>query len=86
MAPPQKTPNPGTRTDPNRSSRRVAHKAPLGWLPWARLGLLLLVLVIVGVLLSVADTANSSLASLRPTAGTVATSTPDPLHLTQETS
>ena len=37
---PTRTPNPSTTTRPERSSRRVAHKAPLGWLPWLLLGLI----------------------------------------------
>jgi hypothetical protein len=37
---PTRTPNPSTTTRPEKSSRRVAHKTPLGWLPWLLLGLL----------------------------------------------
>ena len=37
---PTRTPNPSTTTRPEKSSRRVAHKAPLGWLPWVLLGLI----------------------------------------------
>lgn len=37
---PERTPNPATSTRPERSSRRIAHKAPLGWLPWAALALI----------------------------------------------
>jgi hypothetical protein len=37
---PTSTPNPSTTTRPEQSSRRVARKSPLGWLPWLLLGLL----------------------------------------------
>ena len=51
MTTPRPTPNPATSTHPERSSKRVAHKKPLGWLPWALLlgllGLLALVFLII---------------------------------------
>ena len=51
MTTPLPTPNPATSTHPERSSQRVAHKKPLGWLPWALLlgllGLLALVLLLI---------------------------------------
>lgn len=43
---PTRTPNPATTTRPARSSRRVAHKTPLGWLPWAALALLIALLAL----------------------------------------
>ena len=50
MPTPIDTPNAGTTTKPERSSKRVAHKAPLGWLPW--LALLLLALLIAAIVLA----------------------------------
>ena len=44
---PVRTPNPATISRPERSSRRVAHKTPLGWLPWALLALLALIVGLV---------------------------------------
>ena len=51
MTSPTRTPNPATSTRPERSSRRVAHQKPLGWLPWAVLALLagLLALVLLAI-------------------------------------
>jgi outer membrane protein OmpA-like peptidoglycan-associated protein len=50
MTAPVETPNAATTTRPERSSTRVAHKAPLGWLPW--LALLLLALLIAGIVIA----------------------------------
>ena len=55
MSTPTSTPNPATRTRPARSSRRVAHKKPLGWLPWALLGLLALLLAVVLLAINAVD-------------------------------
>ena len=46
MPHPVETPNRATLTRPERSSRRVARKRPLAWLPWALLALLLLLVVL----------------------------------------
>jgi outer membrane protein OmpA-like peptidoglycan-associated protein len=48
MAGPVQTPNRATTTNPQRSSKRIAHKAPLGWLPW--LALLLIALLLAGAI------------------------------------
>lgn len=47
----RRTPNRATSTRPERSSRKVAHKKPLGWLPWAAAGSLALLsgLVFLGI-------------------------------------
>lgn len=42
MTQPTDTPNPATSTRPERSSKKVAHKKPLAWLPLALLALLAL--------------------------------------------
>jgi hypothetical protein len=47
MTEPTRTPNPATSSHPERSSRRVAHKSPLAWLPLALLLLLLLLLALI---------------------------------------
>ena len=47
MTQPTRTPNPATSSRPERSSKRVAHKSPLAWLPLALLALLLLLLLAV---------------------------------------
>lgn len=51
MPQPVETPNRATLTRPERSSRRVARKRPLAWLPWALLALLLFLvaLAVLGV-------------------------------------
>lgn len=74
MTTPQITPNPATRTRPTRSSQRVAHKKPLGWLPWLLLLLLLLLLALVGYAVSQADD-NSDVAA-QP--ASTAAANPDP--------
>ena len=48
------TPNPATRTHPDDSSRRIAHKTPLGWLPVALLLGLLLLLALIFLLVKAA--------------------------------
>ena len=50
-----RTPNDATTTRPQRSSRRVAHRTPLGWLPWALLGLLALLLAVCFLLVNALD-------------------------------
>lgn len=50
MTSPTEPRHPGPDHDPF-SSTRVAHKAPMGWLPWVLVGLLL-VLVLLAVLLA----------------------------------
>ena len=55
MATPTRTPNAATTTRPERSSRRVAHKTPLGWLPWLLLGLLGLLLAGTLLLINAVD-------------------------------
>ena len=55
MAEPRTTENPATQTRPERSSKRVAHKSPLGWLPWALLGLLALLLALVFLVINAID-------------------------------
>lgn len=60
MTAPTSTPNRATSTHPERSSRRVAHKSPLGWLPWALLAALLLLLLLVGLGIAAANDDDSS--------------------------
>ena len=55
MSTPTRTPNAATTTRPGRSSHRVARKSPLGWLPWALLGLLALLLGAVLLLVNAVD-------------------------------
>jgi hypothetical protein len=52
---PTTTPNPSTTTRPEKSSKRVARKTPLGWLPWLLLGLLGLLLAGVLLLINAVD-------------------------------
>lgn len=77
MAQPTRTPNPATTDRPQRSSTRVARKRPLGWLPWALLGLLLLLLalILLGVRAARDDDGNAdgTPRAAVPTAGTGAT-------------
>lgn len=54
-APQRTTPNPGTVERPERSSRRVARKSPLGWLPWALLGALAALLALTFLLVNAVD-------------------------------
>lgn len=49
------TPNEATTTRPERSSARVARKAPLGWLPWLLLGLLALLLALTLLVVNAVD-------------------------------
>lgn len=61
MTTPVRTPNRATTTRPERSSRRVTHKAPLAWLPWVAGALLaLLLLAVIGILVAAKDDAGSS--------------------------
>ena len=55
MPAPIDTPNVATSTKPQRSSQRVAHKAPLGWLPWLALLLLALLIAAIVIALIAAD-------------------------------
>ena len=55
MTTPRDTPNPATSTNPERSSKRVAHKKPLGWLPWAALLGLLALLALVFLIINAID-------------------------------
>jgi len=55
MTEPTRTPNPGTSSHPERSSRRVAHKSPLAWLPLALLLLLLLLLALIAFAIAAAN-------------------------------
>lgn len=55
MTTPVPTPNPATSTRPERSSRRVARKKPLGWLPWALLLGLLALLALVLLITNAVD-------------------------------
>lgn len=51
----EQTPNRATVTRPAQSSKRVAHKTPLGWLPWALLGLLALLVALALLLVNAVD-------------------------------
>lgn len=51
------TPNPATTTVPTRSSKRIAHKKPLGWLPWVAL---LLLAALIALVIYAATEANES--------------------------
>ena len=55
MTTPRPTPNPATSTHPERSATRVAHKKPLGWLPWALLLGLLALLALVFLIINADD-------------------------------
>ena len=55
MTTPRPTPNPATSTKPERSSKRVAHKKPLGWLPGALLLALLALLALVFLIINAVD-------------------------------
>ena len=55
MAAPTRTPNTATSTRPEHSSKRTARKAPLGWLPWALLGLLALLVAGTFLLINAVD-------------------------------
>lgn len=52
---PVATPNDATVTRPERSSKRVAHRSPLGWLPWLLLGLLALVTALTFLVINAVD-------------------------------
>lgn len=54
-APQRTTPNPGTVERPERSSRRIARKSPLGWLPWALLGALAALLALTLLVINALD-------------------------------
>ena len=49
------TPNPATDSRPDRSSKKVAHKKPLGFLPWLLLGLLALLLAAIILVINAID-------------------------------
>ena len=51
----ESTPNRATETRPAQSSKRVARKAPLAWLPWALLGLLALLVAASLLLINAID-------------------------------
>ena len=55
MTQPARTPNPATDSRPERSSKKVAHKKPLGFLPWLLLGLLALLLAAVFLFINAVD-------------------------------
>ncbi len=55
MPTPTSTPNTATSTCPERSSKRTAHKSPLGWLPWALLGLLALLVAATLLVINAVD-------------------------------
>lgn len=55
MTTPTRTPNPATDSRPDRSSKKVAHKKPLGFLPWLLLGLLALLLTAVFLVINAVD-------------------------------
>lgn len=55
MTQPVDTRNRATSTQPERSSRRTAHKSPLGWLPWALLALLALIAAVVFLVINAID-------------------------------
>ena len=55
MTEPTRTPNPATSSHPERSSRRVAHKSPLAWLPLVLLLLLLLLLALIAFSIAAAN-------------------------------
>ena len=52
---PVATPNEATTTRPERSSRRVAHRAPLAWLPLALLAALALLLLVTFLVINAVD-------------------------------
>jgi outer membrane protein OmpA-like peptidoglycan-associated protein len=54
-APQRTTPNPATVERPERSSRRVSRKAPLGWLPWALLAALAALLLLTFLIVNAID-------------------------------
>lgn len=68
MTRPQTTPNPATNTRPTRSSERVAHKKPLGWLPWVALLLLLLLIGLIVYAVSEAGERGSTTNRAAPVA------------------
>lgn len=55
MSTPRDTPNPGTSTRPDRSSRKVARRKPLAWLPLALLAALALLLALVLLVVNAVD-------------------------------
>ncbi len=55
MTQPTRTPNPATDSRPERSSKKVARKKPLGLLPWLLLGLLALLLAAVFLVINAVD-------------------------------
>lgn len=59
MPQPTRTPNPATSTRPERSSRKVAHKKPLAWLPLALLALLVLLALLILFAIRHADNSNT---------------------------
>lgn len=72
MTTPVQTPNTATTTKPERSSKRTARKAPLGWLPW--LLLLLLALLIAGIVAALlASRDDNSSSSTRSTTSSAST-------------
>lgn len=87
MTGPRRTPNKATTTQPAESSRKAAHKSPLGWLPWLLLALLLLLIagIIAALLLfnnddDSVETADVSAGASAPAVAPVVpdVSTPDP--------
>jgi len=66
MTQPTRTPNPATSSRPERSSKRVAHKSPLAWLPLALLALLLLLLLAVVLTLFAVNDGTTKNSTSRP--------------------
>ena len=73
MTRPQTTPNPATSTRPTRSSERVAHNKPLGWLPWVALLLLLLLIGLISY--AVSEASENDAVTTKP--GAIACAAPD---------
>ena len=55
MSEPTRTPNPATDSRPDRSSKRVAHKKPLVFLPWLLLALLALLIAAIFLVINAID-------------------------------
>ena len=56
-----RTPNPATTTRPERSSKKVAHKKPLAWLPLALLALLALLAVLIFLIVRGANSNDNNM-------------------------
>lgn len=84
MTAPRSTPNPATTTNPGKSSARVAHKRPLGWLPLALLVLLILLAALIALLVYLAndDDGDDSSQGAGVAASTSTAANPAPASLT----